>query len=628
MKKIWHLKNKAPQNFSEKFPEYIPLVSQLLYNRGITKKGQAGNFFNFDYGKNLHNPFLMKGMEKAVEKILKAVEKKEKIAIFGDYDTDGITSSAILAKTLKVLGNAPKVYIPDRAKEGYGMNLKAIRYLKKQKINLIITVDCGISNFKEIVLANQLGIEVIVTDHHCVPEKIPPALAILNPRLENCSYPFKDLAGVGVAFKLVQGLIQKKQHNAVSPPLIKEGEVASPRLQNENIKNNEDDIAPSRFQKETENIKNLNNGFEKWLLDLVALGTVADCVPLLGENRALVHYGLIVLNKTKNPGLKKLIEISRVSSRKKEGGIISEDISFVLAPRLNVAGRMDHANLSFRLLMSEDGTEIEKIAQKLEKKNQERQKITKEIVEEAKKRFYKKNSAKGGKKQDKIIFEADSEWPVGLVGLAAGRLSDELSRPALIFSKGDKKSVGSGRSIPCFNLIEAVSRCQDFLLEFGGHSQAAGFTLLNNQLSDFCQALKFIAERNLKEGNLKPTLEIESETEGKDLNWDFFNQISKFAPFGQNNPTPLLLMKNLQIKEMRAVGNGENHLKMKLLWKSLGGNHEKNFEAIGFNFGKCFLKLKENDFVDVVFELTSNLWNGYTSLQLKVVDLKRSKNLV
>ena len=597
MKKNWHLKNKFPQNFSEKFPEYIPLVSQLLYNRGITEKNQAGDFFNFDYNKDLHNPFLMEDMEKAVERILKAIQKKEKIAVFGDYDADGITSTAILAKTLKLLGNEPEVYIPDRAKEGYGMNLKAIKYLKKQKINLIITVDCGISDFEEIVLANQSGIEVIVTDHHCIPEKIPPALAILNPHLENCSYPFKDLAGVGVAYKLVQGLIQRRRHSRMS-------------------------LSTS---KKNGDIKNLNNGFEKWLLDLVALGTVADCVPLLGENRALVHYGLIVLNKTKNPGLKKLIEISRVSSRKKEGGIISEDISFVLAPRLNVAGRMDHANLSFRLLMSEDETEIEEIAQKLEKKNQERQKITKEIIEEAKKRFYKKNPAKGGKKIDKIIFEADSEWPVGLVGLVAGRLSDEFSRPALIFSKGDKKSIGSGRSIPCFNLIETVSHCQDFLLEFGGHSQAAGFTLLNDQLGDFYQALKFIAERNLKEENLKPSLEIEAEAEGKDLNWDFFNQISKFAPFGQNNPTPLLLMKNLQIKEMRAVGNGEKHLKMKLLWKSSDGNHEKNFEAIGFNFGNCFSKLKENDFVDVVFELTSNLWNGYTSLQLKIVDLKRAK---
>ncbi len=594
MKKNWHLKPKFPQNFSEKFPEYIPLVSQLLYNRGITEEDQVGDFFNFDYDKDIHNPFLMEDMEKAVKRILKAIQKKEKIAVFGDYDADGITSAAILAKTLKILGSEPEVYIPDRAKEGYGMNLKAVKYLKKQKINLIITVDCGISDFEEIVLANQLGIEVIVTDHHCIPEKLPPALAILNPHLENCSYPFKDLAGVGVAYKLVQGLISKR-HDVVSP------------------------------SKKNKNIKNLNNSFEKWLLDLVALGTVADCVPLLGENRALVHYGLIVLNKTKNPGLKKLIEISRVSSRKKGNGIISEDISFVLAPRLNVAGRMDHANLSFRLLMSEDETEIEEITQKLEKKNQERQKKTKEIIEEAKKRFYQKNSAKGGKKQDKIIFETDSEWPVGLVGLVAGRLSDEFSRPALIFSKSDKKSVGSGRSIPCFNLIEAVSHCKDSLLEFGGHSQAAGFTLLNNKLDDFYQAIKSIVEKKLKEKDLKPSLEIEAEAEGKDLNWDFFNQISKFAPFGQNNPTPLLLMKNLQIKEMRAVGNGEKHLKMKLLWKSLDGNHEKNFEAIGFNFGNCFFKLKEEDFVDVAFELTSNLWNGYTSLQLKVVDLKKTK---
>ena len=607
MKKNWHLKPKFPQNFSEKFPEYIPLAAQLLYNRGITEKNQVGDFFNFDYDKDLHNPFLMEDMKKAVERILKAIQKKERIAIFGDYDVDGITSTAVLAKTLKFLESEPEVYIPDRAKEGYGMNLKAIKYLKKQKIDLIITVDCGISDFEEIVLANQLGIEVIVTDHHCIPEKLPPALAILNPRLKNCSYPFKDLAGVGVAFKLAQGLIQRRRQYILSPS------TKGISLSEKNERRRHDVVSSSEKNK---NIKNLNNGFEKWLLDLVALGTVADCVPLLEENRVLTHYGLIVLNKTKNPGLKKLIEISRVSSRKNGSGIISEDISFVLAPRLNVAGRMDHANLSFRLLMSEDATEIEEIVQKLEKKNQERQKKTKEIIEEVKKRFCKKN---------KIIFEADPKWPVGLVGLVAGRLSDEFSRPALIFSKGDKKSTGSGRSIPCFNLIEAVSCCKNSLMEFGGHSQAAGFTLLNNKLDDFYQAIKSIAEKKLQEKDLKPSLEIEAEAEGRDLNWDFFNQISKFAPFGQNNPTPLLLMKNLQIKEMRAVGNGEKHLKMKLLWKSSGGNHEKNFEAIGFNFGNCFFKLKENDFIDVVFELTSNLWNGYTSLQLKVVDLKRAK---
>ena len=581
MKKNWRLKPKIPQDFLKKFPEYSHLVLQLLYNRGITEKDQIGDFFNFDYNKNLHDPFLMEDMDKAVKRILKAIQKKEKIAVFGDYDVDGITSTAILSKTLQLLGNEPEIYIPDRAKEGYGLNLKAVQYLKKQKINLMITVDCGISDFKEITLANQLGIDTIITDHHSIPEKIPPALAILNPRLKNCAYPFKDLAGVGVAYKLAQALICKSK---------------------------------------------ANNGFEKWLLDLVALGTVADCVSLLGENRILVHYGLIVLNKTKNPGLKKLIEISRVSSRKKEGGIISEDISFVLAPRLNAAGRMDHANLSFQLLMSEDEIEIEKIAQKLEKKNQERQKRTKEITEEAKKRFYKKNSAKDKEKMEKIIFETDSNWQIGLVGLVAGKLSNEFSRPALIFSKGEKKSVGSGRSIPCFNLIEAVSRCKDLLLEFGGHSQAVGFSILNDKLDDFYQSLKFIAERNLKEKDLVPTFEIETEVKGKDLDWDFFKQISKFTPFGKANPMPLFLMRNLQIKEKRAVGNGEKHLKMKLLWKSSDGNHEKIFEAIGFNFGNCFFKLEENDFIDVVFELISNHWNGYSSLQLKVVDLRKSKN--
>ncbi|MCK4525657.1 MAG: DHH family phosphoesterase, partial [Candidatus Andersenbacteria bacterium] len=337
MQKRWIVNKKYPEKFAKEFPELSPIILQLLWDREIKDQTLVDEFFNPDYEQDIHDPFLMKDMDKAVKRIFKAIEDGEKITIYGDYDVDGVTSSVVMVSTLielkSVISRIKKeearkfvdIYIPDRELEGYGLNEKAINEIKNKKTDLIITVDCGVSSFESVEIIKKLGMDIIITDHHHVPDKVPEALAVINSKQKDCSYPFKELAGVGVAFKVAQALI---------------GNLEAKKLQPKKLKS-----------------YNLVPGFEKWLLDLVALGTVADCVDLVGENRTLVKYGLLVINKTKRIGIKKLIKASGTKIR--ENGNVREakaidttSISFMLAPRLNAAGRMDHANTSYELLNS------------------------------------------------------------------------------------------------------------------------------------------------------------------------------------------------------------------------------------------------------------------------------------
>jgi single-stranded-DNA-specific exonuclease len=367
MQKRWIVNKKYPEKFAKEFPELTPIILQLLWDREIKDQTLVDEFFNPDYEQDIHDPFLMKDMDKAVQRIFKAIKNGERITIYGDYDVDGVTSSVVMVSALielkSVISQVEKeeakkfidIYIPDREFEGYGLNEKAVNQIKKEKTDLIITVDCGISSFESVEIVKKLGMDIIITDHHHVPDKVPEALAIINPKQKDCSYPFKELAGVGVAFKLAQALI---------------GNVGN------------------------RHACSLPDGFEKWLLDLVALGTVADCVDLVGENRTLVKYGLLVINKTKRIGIKKLIKASGTKIR--ENGNVREakaidttSISFMLAPRLNAAGRMDHANTSYELLNSEDEHEAEVLSDKLEKNNQSRQRITEKAMVEIKQRIGK-----------------------------------------------------------------------------------------------------------------------------------------------------------------------------------------------------------------------------------------------
>ncbi len=609
MQKKWLINKKYPVKFGKEFPEFTPVVLQLLWDRNLKTQEQIDEFFNPDYETDLHDPHLMKDMKKSVKRIYEAIDKNEKILVYGDYDVDGVTSSAIIVNTLvelkAVISGIEKmkakefieVYIPDREAEGYGLNKKAIEKAKGNEIDLIVTVDCGISSVAEIETANKLKIDVIITDHHHPLEKIPKALAVINPKQKNCKYPFKELAGVGVAFKVSQALIKN--------------------LESYNSKKSKS--------------YSLNPGFEKWLLDLVVLGTVADCVSLIGENRTLSKYGLLVINKTKRIGLKKLVSVAGLTTREngnvqKKKTIDTTAISFILAPRLNAAGRMDHANTSYELLITESEKEAEELVSKLDKNNYSRQQLTEKTIQEIKSRVSK---YKGD--LPKIIIESDSEWKIGIVGLVAGKLADEYARPFLILREREDESAGSGRSIPKFNLIEAIEKCEDVLINFGGHSQAAGLRMKNSNLKKFRKKINSIADEILKETDLVPLLKIDSEINQEQIDWQLIDEIEKFKPFGQENKSPIFVVKKLEVHEVRSVGNGNAHLK--LCFKTiLKDGKVKYFSAIGFRLGKLAEEISDGkpglrwgDIVDVVFQLEINEWNGNRELQMNVLDLKISE---
>ncbi len=605
MQKHWIINKKYPKKFAGEFPEFSKITLQLLWDRNLKTQTQVDEFFNPDYEADLHNPDLMKDMDKAVERIYKAFEKGEKILVYGDYDVDGITSSLVMVSTLVEIKSAVSemkkdearkfigIYIPDRESEGYGMNDEAVKKIKNDGFKLIITVDCGTSNFASIKSANDLGIDVIVTDHHHIPEKIPNALAIINPNQNDCKYPFKELAGVGVAFKLAQALFKNLQ------------------------------------TKKPKNYNLISLGFEKWLLDLVALGTIADCVNLIGENRTLVKYGLLVINKTKRVGIKKLISTAGLKVRE-NGNVVEKKaidttaVSFILAPRLNAAGRMDHANTSYQLLYSEAENEAEELALMLEKNNQSRQRLTEKMITEVKKRI-----GKYGDDLPKVVIEFGEEWKIGIVGLVAGKLADEYSRPFLILSEKDGKIAGSGRSIPKFNLIESIEKCKDILIEFGGHSQAAGLKIENKNLEKFRKKINLLADKVLKEKDLIPFVNIDCKVEHSQINWQLIDEIEKFNPFGFGNRRPVFLAEKLEIHEIRTVGTNDAHLKVCFKTVIRGSEKVKYFSAIGFRLGKMAEEmpnekpgLRWGDIVDVVFQLEINEWNGNRELQMNVLDLK------
>ena len=572
MQKKWELKEiKNSENESVNYAgleRYSPVVLKLLANRGITTQKEIEDFFGYNYVVS-DNLFEIAGMRQAVERIMFAREHQEKIAIFGDYDADGVTATALLFETLENLGFMNLTYyIPDRQLEGYGMNEKALESLAADGVKLIITVDSGITNVTEVEKAKELGMGVIITDHHHAPEILPEALAIINPHLSNSGFEFSDLAGVGVALKLAQALTQK--------------------------------IAQEKIDQ------------LKWLLDLVAIGTVADCVTLLGENRTLVKYGLVVLSKTRRVGLLEMFKVGRID--------ISENcipdtqkIAFQIAPRINATGRMDHAAVSYNLIREKDRVQARVLALEVEERNQERQKMTAEIVKEieevAERDFFDK----------KFIFVENEHWPVGILGLVAGKVVDKFQKPAVIFQIQEKEYVGSLRSIPEVNIIECLEKCSGLLSKFGGHSQAAGVRIAPENVPNFCEKMTKLVEAELGENEIISKLVIDLELKAQDIDWEFMTDLKKMEPFGMGNREPVFMLKNMRISDVRMVGNGTKHLKLAL--RATDGN-PKIFDAIGFKLGDEFSSLKKDDLIDVVFNLSEDEWNGSKKMQFKLIDLK------
>ena len=566
MNKDWTIKKRAPKKFLEKFPEFQKITLQMLWDRGLKTQKQIDEFFSPDYDQDLHDPFLLKDVKKALKRIEKVAKKHEKVAVFADYDADGICGAVLLHEILNTYGIEPETYIPDRNTEGYGLNLKAIEEIAKRNVKLILTIDCGITDFEEVKLANKLGMEVIIIDHHEIPKKLPFAFAIVNPKQKDCKYPFKQLSATGVAFKVVQAVrITKK----------------------------------------------LPISWEKWLLDLVAIATITDSMLILGENRTLVKYGMIVLSQTKRLGLKILMENARI-----KGDLSTHTIGFIIGPRINAASRVDHGTIAFHLLMTKHKDDAEKLAMGLETRNQERQRQMDKTFKEARER------AKINLNKRKIIFEADENWTAGLVGLVAQKLRDEFWRPCFVCQISKKHVTCSARGgIDGFDVINALNECKELLEEYGGHPFAGAFRADLENLEKIKKSLEKTANKELTKEGLTPFLEIDAEMTVDELNWKIFEEIQKFEPFGTDNPKPLFSMKGAKIAGMRNVGTKENHLKLLLEKEHKDGI--KRIDAIGFNLvGSCD-KIELGNRVDIVFEILANEWNGTKELQLKIVDLKK-----
>ncbi|MDP2587017.1 MAG: single-stranded-DNA-specific exonuclease RecJ [Candidatus Komeilibacteria bacterium] len=566
----WLVKPTINEAIKQQFPELPVTVLQLLDDRGLTTQAQIDEFLHPDYSANIHDPYLFSQMKLVVDTLYQAKADGHKLAIFGDYDADGVCGSAILHQVFTLLNFDFVTYLPDREKEGYGLNAKAVKILADQGVKLVITVDCGISNVADIELANSLGLQVIITDHHHVPDQVPPALAIIHPGWDK-NYPFKFLAGGGVAFKVGQALLRDSR--AQLP--VGQSAVA----------------------------------LEKWLLDLASISTVADMVPLLGENRTIVKYGLIVLTKTKNLGLAKLMEVAAINQDKAD----ATTIGWQLAPRINAAGRMAHANSAYELLTTANIEQAIVLAGQLNKRNTERQSITEKLFTEAKQQL-------GAVTADQpVLIAVGEKWNPGLLGLVSSKLTQEFSRPSLVLSdQGGESYVASGRSIKEFNLIEALEHFKDYFLRFGGHAGAAGFSLAKTKLEAFKKDFSAYVGQKLAGANLTPTLMIDRELILNEVNWDLIEALEEFKPFGENNYKPRFLLKNVAVVVAEAIGADKTHLRL------LVSQGERREKIICFGFANVCASLKPGDQIDVVCELGINQWNGNREIQLSLVDIKLS----
>lgn len=559
MNKKWECyevdENKV-ENLARKY-SLSKLISRILVNRNIVEDEKINVFLN-PTRRDFYNPFLMPDMEKAVARIIKAIETHEKIMIFGDYDVDGITSITVLKKFLLDRGAYVSEYIPNRLNEGYGLNKEAIKHIVDEQYTLMLTVDCGISGIEEIDYANSLGIETIVTDHHEPGDILPNAVAVVDCKRKDNKYPFNQLAGVGVVFKLIQAISQKMN------------------------------------LEEKEYLK---------YLDIVCVGTISDIVPLVDENRVITKLGLKLVEVTKNIGLKTLIELSGYKK------IDSSTISFGIAPRINACGRMGHAKEALKLFLTENVQEAREIALKLNEYNTKRQEIEKRIFDEAVEQIEKNNN-------DEVIILGKENWHHGVIGIVSSKITDLYFKPSILICFEEKMGKGSGRSIPGFDLYEALRKCDTNINKFGGHSMAVGITVEKEKFENFKKDfIEYAHNSNISD--IIPIINIDEEVSLKDISVRDVAELKLLEPFGEANKTPLFLLKNLKIHSIRALSEGK-HLKLSL--------KDDNYwiDAIGFNLGHLSEEYRIGDKVDVVGTLEINQYNGRESIQINMKDIRES----
>jgi single-stranded-DNA-specific exonuclease len=568
--RLWVLPEPITETVSLSLVEYTPVERQFLFNRGIVDPESAEHFLNAQ--GEVHAPIMLKDMEKAVKRIWQAIINCQKIVIFGDYDVDGVTATALMVSVINRLGGNSEHYIPDRFEEGYGFSEASIQGVLALNPDLIVTVDCGVRSIKEVDLMNSAGVDVVITDHHQPLEEIPKACAIINPKQNGDNYPFKELAGVGLAYKLAQ---------AVSDEFPDSGLI-----------------------------------IEDWL-DLVALGTIADLASLRDENRTLVRGGLDRINQNKRPGINALVAVSGL----KPGKVRSDNIGFMLGPRLNASGRLKTAEAAYHLLMAETYEEAAQLALYLDSENRERQTITKEIQAAV-------ESYTDGLDEEvtqSLIFYYDANFNEGVVGLAASRLADSFYRPSIIGTiKGDRIRA-SCRSIPEINITKLLDECADLLVKHGGHAMAAGLTIENKNVEEFRQRMNEIIKRELSEIELQPKVFASAEVELYDLHPSLIDFITRLEPMGIDNAYPLLISRDVTVSGVRPMGKDNVHLRFAVK-KAIGKKgldfKEVTYNTVAFNFGFLADKLKDGDQVDLLYSYEINEFNGNISLQLNIRDIQ------
>ncbi len=562
--KRWQVAPPAPPSHIARFSDLHPIVVQVLYNRGVTDPAEVAAFLTGEHGEA--SPFDLKDMPAAITRLRQALRAGEPIVVYGDFDADGITATALLVQTLRALGGRVRPYIPHRLDEGYGLHEEALTQLASDGIRVAVTVDCGARALDEVACANRLGLDVIITDHHSVGAKLPAAVAVVDPKRADSRYPFGELAGVGVAYKLAQALLRSHRQTPVTTREV--------RLE------------------------------EGDLVDLVALGTVADLVPLVGENRALVHRGLERINRMERPGVEALCRQANL----KPGQVDTTAIGYVLGPRINAAGRLAHAKVAYQLLETEYPAEAERLAGELSRLNRERQQITLGTHEQA------RQIALDTVDEAPLIFAAAPDFPAGIVGLVASRLVDEFYRPAVVVEVGKEVSHGSARSIEEFHITRALDECTDLLVRHGGHAAAAGFTVSNQHLDGLAERLRTLAAEQLAGVDLTPVLAVDADVELAQMSWELQRELTQLEPCGYANPHPLFLSRNVRLLGQRAVGKEGRHLKLTL------SDGRVTWGGIAFRQGEWAGELPDR--VDLVYHLEINEWNDRRRLQLNVQDIR------
>ena len=561
MKKKWQVYQVNEDQVERLQKEYNlnKLLTTILSNRGIIEEEQIRKFLN-PKRSDFYDPYEMPDMKIAVDRIIKAIENKEKIIIYGDYDVDGITSVTVLKSFIEERGIKVSEYIPNRLEEGYGLNKEAVKMIYEQGNQLMITVDCGISAVEEVDYANELGLETIITDHHEPGSELPKALVVVDAKRKDNKYPFRNLAGVGVVFKLIQAI--------------------SMRLNLE----------------EKEYLK---------YLDIVCIGTISDIVPLVDENRVIVKLGLKLVEQTRNLGLRSILQMAGYNK------IDSTTVSFGVAPRINACGRMGHQEDALKLFLSKDENEVKQLTQKLDEYNKKRQEIEKNIYNDAINQINEKKLD-----ERNTIIVSGENWHHGVIGIVSSKITELYFKPSILLCEEGEIGKGSGRSIPGFDLYEALTECKESIEKFGGHSMAIGINVKKEKFEEFKEKIEEIAIQK-EISKIVPILKIDAQIELNEINQKIVDSLKELEPFGEENKTPLFIIKNLKIDSIRALSEGK-HLKLTL-------KNDKNIiNAIGFNLGSLANEYRIGDKIDVVGNLEINTFNGVDNIQINLKDVMKS----